>query len=71
MNINDMSKEQLMAEVKNLDEQRAQKIVDFCKQKGGIKNLDELKTGGIDTNTIKDLRNAHITAEEEEEQQPV
>lgn len=72
MNINDMSKKEIMEAVQGLDEDRAQKIVDACKQKGGIKNLDELKSvPGIDDSVLNQLRNANITAEEEEEAQPV
>lgn len=63
-NINSMSKEDLMNAVKNIGEKRAQEILDYCKKRGGVSNLDELKNApGIDEVLINDIKSAGIDVE--------
>lgn len=61
--INTISKEELMQQVEGIEESRAEDIVNFCKERGGIQDLNELQEApGISDQLINKLRESDITA---------
>lgn len=62
-NINAMTKLDI-ARVKGFDLPKAQRVVEFCKESGGIKRLEELRAiEGMTDTLIENLKQEGVTAE--------